>query len=209
MEVIGLAGGVASGKSTVARMFADLGAVVLDADRIGHEVLSEPEVKQRLRAEFGSDIFSAVGEVERAAVARLVFGPDEASRSRLLTLEDITHPRISARLWRELQRLKELGAAAAVLDAAVMFKAGWDRFCSRIVFVTVPQEVRLERAKNRGWALGELQARENRQAPLTEKEAKATDLLDNSGTAEHLNRQVRQLWQSWGLPLPEEGNRGN
>lgn len=202
MEVIGLAGGVASGKSTVAELFEELGAVSLNADRIGHEVLREPAVKESLRKEFGGNIFDAAGEVDRSVVARLVFGPDEASQERLLFLESITHPRISERLKAELARLKKNGCGAVILDAAVMFKAGWDRFCTRIVFIRVPHAVRVARAKARGWTAAELDAREIRQTPLAEKERKASDFVDNDTSLENLRSQVRTLWSSWGLLLP-------
>jgi len=202
MEVIGLAGGVASGKSTVASLFEELGAVSLNADQMGHEVLRELAVKDSLRKEFGPTIFDSSGEVDRTAVARLVFGPDEASQKRLLFLESITHPRISERLKEQLEQLKKNGCEAVILDAAVMFKAGWDRFCTRIVFIRVPHAVRVARAKSRGWTPAELDARENRQTPLAEKERKATDFLDNDSSLESLRRQVRELWNLWGLQIP-------
>jgi len=202
MEVIGLAGGVASGKSTVAELFAELGAVSLNADQIGHEVLREPAVKESLRKEFGPSIFDAAGEVERSAVARLVFGPDKESQDRLLFLESVTHPRISERLKTQLSKLKKNGCRAVILDAAVMFKAGWDRFCTRIVYLRVPHEVRVARAQSRGWTAVELDARENRQTPLAEKERKATDFLDNASSLETLRSQVRALWKLWGLQIP-------
>ena len=201
MEVIGVAGGVASGKSTVAKLFEELGAVRLDADQIGHEVLLAPDVKASLRAEFGPEIFTPAGEVDRKKLAGQVFGADSASRTRLQTLEAISHPRISQRLAMELESLRHSGTVAAVLDAAVMFKAGWDRFCTRIVFVRVPHEIRLERASLRGWAPTELDARERNQTPLEEKERKATDFLDNSSPRlSDLRIQVEKLWTNWGLP---------
>jgi dephospho-CoA kinase len=202
MEVIGLAGGIASGKSTVAMLFEELGAVSLNADQIGHEVLREPAVQESLRNEFGPTIFDAAGEVDRSAVARMVFGPDEGSQRRLLFLESITHPRISERLSEHLVQLRRTGCKAVILDAAVMFKAGWDRFCTRIVFVRVPHAVRVARAKSRGWTPAELDARENRQTPLVEKERKATDFLENDSSLEELRQQVYKLWNSWGLQVP-------
>lgn len=203
MEVIGLAGGVASGKSTVAAMFAELGAIRLDADGIGHEVLLDAEVKTLLRGKFGRGIFTPGGEVDRKKLAALVFGPDERSRHRLAELEAISHPRISRRLATELESLRRSGTVAAVLDAAVMFKAGWDQYCTRIVFIRVPRAVRIARAIERGWAPEELDARESHQTPLAEKERKATDLIDNSTpNLEALRLQVRALWSRWGLPLP-------
>lgn len=210
MEVIGLAGGVASGKSTVAKLFEELSAIRLDADRIGHEVLLAADVKTKLRQEFGPEIFNAAGEVDRKQLAALVFGTDQTSRRHLQTLEAISHPRISQRLAAELESLRQAGAVAAVLDAAVMFKAGWDRFCTRIVFIRVPLEVRRARALQRGWAAGELEAREHNQTPLAEKELKATDFLNNSSP--HLNNlrlEVRKLWLDWGLSLASADKNRN
>jgi dephospho-CoA kinase len=164
MITIGLIGGVASGKSTVAQQFVDCGAVILDADRVGHEVLREPAVIEQLVARWGPQILTTASEISRSAVAKIVFAPSgEAERQ---FLNSVTHPRIAARLAAQLEELRQTKCPAAVLDAALLLEAGWDRLCDQVVFVDAPQEQRFARARSRGWDGGELARREAPQLPL-------------------------------------------
>jgi dephospho-CoA kinase len=140
MLVIGVAGGVASGKSVVCRELGRLGAVVLSADQIGHQVLEEPAVRESIREAWGDEVFTAEGKINRRALADRVFAPGPDGAGELARLERITHPRIGSRLKEEIDRAAEGGAPAVVLDAAVMFKAGWHRLCNRIVFVDAPRD---------------------------------------------------------------------
>lgn len=200
MLIIGLAGGIASGKSYVAAEFGRLGAVVIDADRLGHEVLRNAEVREELLAEFGAEILDERGEIDRRALARLVFSDTPTAQSRLGMLERISHPRIEALIRNRIDEFRAAGYPAVVVDAAVMFKSGWDRWCDRIVFVECSLETRIRRAEARGWSRRELLDREARQTPLAEKRARATDLVDNDDQPRvPLADQVRQLWAKWGL----------
>lgn len=195
MITIGLIGGVASGKSAVAQQFADWGAIILDADRVGHEVLREPDVIQQLVARWGSHVLNAAGEINRSAVARIVFAANGDTERQFLN--SVTHPRIAARLELQLNELRQARCPAAVLDAALLLEAGWDRLCDEIVFVDVPQEQRLARARSRGWDAGELARREATQLPLEEKKRRATVCLDNSGSFHELQAAVDALAQAW------------
>jgi dephospho-CoA kinase len=193
MITIGLIGGVACGKSAVAREFGKRGAAVLDADRAGHEVLRQPEVIAELVARWGSTILDASGQIQRSAVAQIVFSPaGDADRQ---FLNQLTHPRIALLLRQELDRLKQADWPVAILDAALLLEAGWDKLCDHVVFVQVPRNLRLERARLRGWNEQELARRETSQLPIEEKRRRATLLLDNSGSLEDLDAQVEQLWQ--------------
>jgi dephospho-CoA kinase len=195
MITIGLIGGVASGKSAVAQQFAARGAVILDADRVGHEVLREPAVIEQLVARWGTTVLNSGGDISRSAVAKIVFAPQgEAERQ---FLNSVTHPRIAARLATQLEELRLAKCPAAVLDAALVLEAGWDRLCDQIVFVDVPQEQRLARARSRGWDAGELARREATQLPLEEKKLRATVSLDNSGSLLEMQARVDQLAQEW------------
>jgi len=194
MLVIGVAGGVASGKSVVCRELGRLGAVVLSADEIGHEVLEEPAVRGAIREAWGEEVFTAEGKVDRRALAGRVFAPEGAGQ--LIQLEQITHPRIGARLKEEIDRAAEGGAPAVVLDAAVMFKAGWHRLCDRIVFVDAPRDVRLARARQRGWSEEHFAAREASQLPVEAKRQLADTTIDNSGELADTTRQVEHFWRS-------------
>ncbi len=197
MVVVGITGGVASGKTHVTRMLERLGAVSLDADRAGHEVLNEAQVKQAIRNRWGNSVFHPEGHVDRAAVAALVFAPPPAGPRELTFLEELTHPRIGERLRSQAKQLAEQGSVRVlVLDAAVLLKAGWDEFCDRIVFVDTPLELRLQRAAARGWSAQELQRREAAQTPVQEKRGRADLILDNSGDEPQTWQRVRQLWRT-------------
>ncbi len=195
MITIGLIGGVASGKSAVARAFAERGAVILDGDFTGHEVLREPAVISQLVARWGAGILNAPTEVNRSAVARIVFAPGKEAERQFLN--QVTHPRIAALFEAKLAALRESNASAAIVDAALLLEAGWDRLCDEIVFVDVPRELRLARARSRGWDDAELARREATQLPLEEKKRRATICVDNAGSLQSLGGQVNALWNSW------------
>lgn len=194
MQVIGLLGGVASGKSLVARQLGELGAGILDADGAGHQVLLEPEVEASVRARWGAGVFGPEGRVSRAALARIVFAPPPDGPRELAALEAISHPRIGALLSEQIARLATQGTPAVVLDAPVMLKAGWDRYCDCLVFVDSPRGQRLARAQSRGWTEADFAAREAAQENVDEKRSRAQFVIDNSGSPEDTRRQVAKLW---------------
>jgi dephospho-CoA kinase len=202
MQVIGICGGVACGKSAVARQFEELGAITLHADRIGHEVLLDSTIKRLIRARWGEVVFAGNGEVDRKALANRVFALTEQGRKGLSDLEQITHPEIGRRLRAQLENWKrEKTVQVVVLDAPVMFKAGWDTMCQHLVFVDTPLERRELWAAERGWSPGELARREMSQTSLQTKRDRADFIVDNSGTLEQTMAQVRQIWQQI-LPTP-------
>jgi dephospho-CoA kinase len=196
MQIVGLIGGVASGKSLVAWQLGELGAAVLDADRAGHEVLRDKEVEREARNRWGDEIFATDGHIDRPRLARIVFAPTDAGRRELAYLEQLTHPRIRERLHRELAELASAGQTVAVLDAPVMLKAGWTGFCDRMVFVDAPRETRLKRAAERGWSEEQLIQREAAQESIEVKRRSADTVIDNSGTPEQTLAQVVQFWKS-------------
>lgn len=196
MIVIGILGGVASGKSAVSDRLKSLGAVALDADRMGHEVLQEPEVKEVLRRRWGETVFDAAGEVDRRKVAGIVFAATPQGQEELAFLEQLTHPRIGRRLRGQLEELNLKGVRAAVLDAPVMLKAGWDRLCDRVLFVDTPRQLRLARVRQRGWTEADLATREAAQEPLERKRRRADTILDNSSSWDQLYEQVDRFWRS-------------
>lgn len=196
MKILGLLGGIASGKSLVAEQFCRLGAGLLDGDGAGHEVLRLPQVKEWISAHWGAAVFATDGEVDRQALGRIVFDSSPSGRRELEYLEKLTHPRIGERLRGQAANLAAAGKTLAVLDAPVMLKAGWDAFCDHIVFIEAPQEIRRARALARGWRQEDFAARESAQEPLEVKRARADFVIDNSGTAEETRTQVEFLWQS-------------
>lgn len=195
MKVIGLLGGVASGKSLVASQLESLGAGRLDADRIGHEVLNLPHVQEQLRKRWGSQIFTPAGKVDRSRIAQLVFAPTPAGAAELAALEQMTHPEITRKLQAEIEHWQaEDKFPAAVLDAAVMIKGGWHRLCTEVWFVDAPRHLRLERARGRGWSDDELARREAAQESLDLKRKLAQVIIDNSGTSAATRAQVSHHW---------------
>ena len=201
MLVIGIAGGVASGKSLVARCFQCFGAEILDADRVGHEVLLDANVVDIIVSQFG-EIILKEGEIDRRALGRIVFDPSPQGAKSLKRLEQITHPRIGNKIQNELSRLKsESDLPAVVLDAPVMFKANWDRLCDKVVFVHSDIQQRRDRASQRGWNETELARRESQQLPILQKRSKATDSIDNSGSRIETYNHALALWKAWGLPV--------
>jgi len=197
MKLIGIIGGVASGKSVVARCLAELGAVVIDADAIGHAVLKEPQIEAAARARWGDGIFGSDGYIHRPALAAIVFGADPNAPVELEYLESLTHPLIRQQLRNRIADLRAEGRhPAAILDAPVLIKAGWNELCDQIVYVESPLPLRQERAMQRGWTAEEFARREAAQEPLPEKQALADVTIDNSGALEHTRRQVRSFWDS-------------
>ena len=200
MLVIGLTGGIASGKSFVSACFAELGCEIVNADLIGHKVLKLPETVKQIREAFGDQVI-VDDQVDRRALATIVFPKDaDAPSKELKLLESITHPEIGK--WMKLRFLEieqSSSVQAVVLDAPVMFKAQWDRFCDLIVFVHADLKIRQQRAALRGWPEGELQRRERQQLPLEQKRKLASYEIDNSGSADQTREQVRSLYTKWQL----------
>lgn len=193
--VIGLLGGVASGKSMVARQFAELGAHVLDADRAGHEVLRTPEVKRAAVERWGGGILGPDGEIDRSSLAGIVFAPSPNGEKERSYLEQLTHPRIARRLQDEAERVAASGCRAVVLDAPLLLEAGWDRFCDKLVFVDAPCQQRRERALARGWSEMDFAFREGSQESLDSKRKRADVVVDNSGSPDQTRGQVRRAWR--------------
>ncbi|MCP4098336.1 MAG: dephospho-CoA kinase [Planctomycetaceae bacterium] len=201
MLVIGLAGGIASGKSLVADCFMHFGATLIDADRIGHEILKQATIKNSIVLEFGNSVIDKENEINRTQLAKIVFNPNDPNA--LKTLEKITHPVISERIHSALKQ-HQSSTPAVLLDAPVMFKAGWDQMCDKVVFVDANLATRKSRAKLRGWSSDELAKRESFQTPVEEKRNLATNIIDNGGSKNATYLQARDLWRSWNLPLAEK-----
>jgi dephospho-CoA kinase len=203
MKTIGLVGGVASGKSTVAKMLVELGAGLLDADRTGHDVINdEPEVRDAMRKRWGDVVFEADGRVSRPAVAGLVFGDGTKSDIELQWLQDLLHPRIGRRLQEIGQQMDAEGKPAIVLDAPLLLEAGWKPFCDLVLMVDVPREIRLARAKQRGWTETDFDGRESAQVSVEEKRRLADFIITNTGTEADLRSAVREFWNQHVAPLP-------
>lgn len=189
--VLGLAGGIGAGKSTVARILHDRGARVIDSDRLNHEQLADPEVIATLTDWYGAGICDRDGKVRPRALADLIFR-DPRQRARV---EALLHPRIERRR-RELveQYLGAPDTRLIVLDSPLLYEAGLDHLCDAVVFVDAPPEARRQRVtQERGWSDGELERREKSQKPLDTKRGKADYIIVNSSGLEDLCARVEKL----------------
>lgn len=195
MLTIGLTGGIASGKSAVAAALARRGAVVFDADQIGHRVLQEPEVRDELVARWGREILTPDGQIARPAVAAKVFGDTPAATEERQFLEQALHPRIRQRIEAEIRILPDDAVPAVVIDAPLLIESGWNAVCQVIVFVEAPRDLRLDRAKkSRGWTAEEFSRREAAQMPIEEKRRRSTHVISNAGTLAELESEVERFW---------------
>jgi dephospho-CoA kinase len=196
--LIVLLGGIASGKSRVAELFHELGAVTLAADPMAHEVLKEEAVRQELRARFGEEIFTEAGSVDRKALGSKVFKDREA----LKFLEGLIHPRVRTRLLDALHSMEGSEAqAVATLDVPLATETGWLDRADLIVFVDCDDAERDRRAvETRGWSPGEVARREAHQTPLAEKRARSHAFVDNSHSVAEARDHVHRLWHQYVEP---------
>jgi dephospho-CoA kinase len=201
MKTIGLVGGVASGKSLVAKMLVELGAGLLDADRTGHDVLADdPAVQRELHERWGDSVFAPDGSVDRAAIASRVFAKGGTAELDRRFLEDLLHHRIRRRLLQMKDQFAAEGRAAVVLDAPVLLEAGWGPMCDILLMVDVPREIRLERARQRGWTEVKFDRREAAQWPIDDKRREANFVITNAGTEDDLRQAVHEFWQAQVTP---------
>jgi len=195
MKIIGLTGGIASGKSTAARYLGDLGARLIDADVLGHRAYDPgTEAFDAVVATFGDDVVAADGSIDRKVLGGKVFGQPD----KLKQLTDI--------VWPEIRRLAELELdkiagddpqAIAVLEAAVLFEAGWESIADEIWVVIVEPDVAVERAMARdNLEADAVRKRIEAQLSNNERQARCDVVIDNSGTAEDLCAKLDALWQS-------------
>jgi len=197
MFVLGIVGGIASGKSLVSAYLARLGAEIIDADKLGHEVLRMPEVIAAARLRWGDGVLTLDGQLDRKAIAQRVFGENANQRDERRFLEELTHPRIGTLVREKISEIATRGDTdVVVLDAALMLETGWEEYCDRILFVDASDEVRRARAQARGWSLTDFEAREAAQFPLSQKRARADIVIDNSGSPDKTHKQLEMVWHS-------------
>ena len=194
VPVIGLTGGIAAGKSTVSERLGALGAHVIDADRVGHRVLVREggEAYEGVVAAFGAEILDEAGEIARPRLGRLVF----ADPARLAELNRLTHPPIALRMRREIEEVRAQPSPPPfiVLDAAVLFEAGWDALCDEVWTVSTASERAFDRLVARDRLSPEAaRARIDAQLANAEREARADRVIRNDGTLAALAGAVDAL----------------
>jgi len=194
MKVIGLSGGIGSGKSTVSQFLAELGAVILDADRVGHEALKpDTEVWRELVAAFGQQILTPDGNIDRAKLGDIVFGNPES----LSQLNQIMHPRMYGTVKAQLEEYRRQGVDVVVLEAPLLIEAGWTSLVDEI-WVTVASEATvLRRLKERmGLSESESLARIHSQLSSDERIGQANVVINTDCSLDELRARVGELWRA-------------
>jgi dephospho-CoA kinase len=195
MLVIGLVGGIGSGKSVACAILAELGAEVINADVVGHEVYEPGKPGfDAIVAEFGNDVVGADGRIDRKRLGAIVFG-DEAKLARL---NAIVHPLIRAEIERRIARARENDAVrAVVVEAAILLEAGWRSLVDQVWVISARREDVVERlASQRGMAEAETDARMARQMTDAERRAAADVVIENVGSLDDLRTRLTGLWQT-------------
>ena len=192
MRVIGLTGGIGTGKSTLAAALAELGASIVDADAEGHAAYRPGAPGWRRVADlFGLRVIGDAGAINRKALGDVVFNDPEAMQR----LNEAVHPLIRERVEARLAALREQGARVAVLHAALLLQAGWDDLVDEVWTVTAPPGAAAERlAARRGLTPEEAQARIEAQGPQNVFVERADIIIENDGTSDDLRQKARSLW---------------
>ena len=195
MFVLGVTGGIGSGKSTVASSLAARGARVLDADGIVRDLYAGGEIAARIGQRFGPRVIAADGSVDRAELGRLVFGDARARRA----LERIVHPAVRRRVESELAAWRREGfTGIVVVDAALLVESDYDYPLDALLVVTAEESVRLDRLEARGTPREEARRRMSAQAPDAEKRARADFVVPNDGTRDDLERELDRVLRKLG-----------
>jgi dephospho-CoA kinase len=188
---LGLTGGIGSGASQAARRLGELGAKIVSADSVGHEVLNLPAVVRELTSAFGEEILKASGEVNRVRLGKLIFADDQTRQ----TLNRIIHPALLGRV-KELIKEAEAAGGMVVLDAALIYEWEVQGLFQKIIVVNASLETRLRRIMIRDHLTREqAHARIEAQMPLLDKVALADYIIENDGTLEELYRQVDEVFR--------------
>lgn len=186
--ILGLTGGIASGKSTVSAYLAQKGALIVDADLIARQVVAKKSsgLKQ-IVAKFGEEILTASGELDRKKLGKLVF----SNKELLKALTDITGPLIRAEILREIQAAKKAQVKLVVLDIPLLFETGYQTLCDKVMVVTIPSKLQLERVMKRdNLSAAEARKRIANQLPASKRNELADVLIDNSKSVAETYQQV-------------------
>lgn len=192
-KIIGITGGISSGKSTVARMLASLGAELIDADEMCHRLILIRGVKDKIVERFGSTIQDNYGKIDRSRLAEIVF----QDKTCLDDLCNILHPIVIEQIRSRVTEIENRGRRKAiVIDAALLEESDLSLMCDFIIFVNTGKDHRVSRSKIcRHWQDGELERRERFQMALEDKRKKADYVVDNNYTEDNTFRQIKEFWQ--------------
>jgi len=206
MLVVGLTGGIASGKSTVSSLFQQLGVPVICADELAHEAVKPgAPALEEIRREFGDDTIDTDGKLDRVAMARLVF-QDAALRRKL---ESIIHPRVSEEKDSRLEAFRRQGHAVVVVDVPLLYESGWEKAFDLVIVVHVPRHVQEQRLVDRDDMTHEdARARLDAQMPIDEKRVRADKIVDNTGSLQQTREQVESILSELRVAAGQTDNPG-
>ena len=190
MKIVGLTGGISSGKSTVSSYLKQLKIPVIDADEVARKVV-EPNSQgaREIRKAFGSDVFEEDGSLNRQKLGALIFSNAENRQK----LDDLLRPLIKIMILDEIEEYRQKGENMIVLDLPLLFEKHYEKLCEEIIVVYIPKELQLERLMRRNqYTKQEALSRIDSQLSIEEKRKRATVLLDNQGTIQQLYQQVEQ-----------------
>ena len=201
MRVIGITGLIGSGKSTVAATLAELGAVVIDADDVAHRIYAPgTQGWKALVAAFGTGIVAGGGEIDRPALARIVF----SDTSALSRLNKITHPLIAAEISSQLTNLRRRGVKVAVVEAALLIEAGWAPMMDEIWVTVAPRQTLYRRLREKqGLSLPEARSRIRAQLPVVRQLRHASRTVNTDTSLPRLRERVGRLWISFNQEKPK------
>ncbi|HUU17583.1 MAG TPA: dephospho-CoA kinase [Sedimentisphaerales bacterium] len=192
--VIGILGGICSGKSTVAAEFAKLGCKVIDADKIAHELLDEPPIKEKIVGLFGLAVLDSAGKIDREKLASVVF----TDADKLSSINGIIHPIVLQRAEELIKKYNSQNQVRAIiLDMPLLVEVGWDKRCDKLIFVDCEKKLRLNRAKKLGFDKNQIKIRENFQISLDNKANladNADNTVENNSDFSALARQVTDIF---------------
>jgi len=193
MKIIGLTGGIGSGKSTVSQFLAELGATIIDADKIGHETFKpETEAWREVVSAFGQQIVAANGTIDRKKLGTIVFSNPEA-RARL---NQIMHPRIYEVVRAQLAEFQRQGVSVVVLEAPLLVEAGWTSLVDEVWVTTAAEDTVLKRLRERtGLSEAESQARIRAQLPAGKRIREADVVIDTDCDLDELKAKIGELWR--------------
>ncbi|MDO8141416.1 MAG: dephospho-CoA kinase [Candidatus Brocadiales bacterium] len=192
-KIIGITGGISSGKSTIGRMLASLGSEYIDADEMCHRLFLVQELKNKIVERFGNTVQDSYGKIDRSRLAEIVF----QDKTCLDDLCNILHPIVIERIKSKITEIEKQGRRkAVVIDAALLEESDLSSICDFIIFVNTGRDHRLERSiTGRHWKGEELDKRERFQMALEDKKRKADYIIDNNFTVDNTFIQVTVFWQ--------------
>jgi len=194
MIVIGITGGIASGKSTVSRMLSELGAVVIDADKVGHEAFRpHTEAWRKVVAAFGKSILGQNEEIDRSKLSQLVFNDPKA----LKRLNRIMHPLMHRIVEQKIEALRHQGVEVVVLEATLLIEAKWTDLVDQVWVTIAPEAKVIERlCTQKGFTEEQAKARINSQTPISQRAKQADVVIRNDSDVDMLKKKVEELWRN-------------